>query len=729
VKAILRIVLMCVLSTSLMWALEIKGRISSPEGKPIEKAVVLHRSSGAKTLTDESGAFLLILPDAERINLEIIHSDYMDQVITIAGRNLGKNAVITLIPLVRQKEEIVVTALRYPESSGSIPVAETVLSKERIDEKMPSTIAQGLLELPGIANLGAGGFSLVPSIRGLARRRVLVMIDNARVTSDRRTGPSASFIAPQDIEKIEVLRSPSSVFYGSDAIGGVVRIFTRKADQRKRFQGKISGGYSTVNLEKSMGISFQGSGKHTGFFLSFNGSDADNYSSPSGSVPQSYFTQASLFAKISHITPKRDIEVSFLGARGRDIGKANRDSLAKPTWYPRENQNFLQIHWREKTFSKGDLTFQLFVNPHYMETKKEEIRDHKEEESFSRTQSLDYGLRLAYVRTAKKVRLSTGVDFYGRSGAHARNESQYFDPQGNINKEIKEIPYEKGRRTDLGFFLSADYLGIPSMDLVGGIRWDIIHVRAVPGGSADFQKSRYYACTGFLGASLKLDGGIVLFSSISRAYRAPSLSELFYTGITGRGFIIAQPDLDPEMSLNFDAGIKIYQKRLFAGCYLFSYRIDDLIERYVSQGDIHTYGNIDRGHISGVELEAEYFPLSGWKIFGNVFVFKGRSTETGDPLNDVPSPRLFLGTKLWLKRLSFELNTTLQSKKNDPGPAEIAIPGYGTMNLEASYSFSASLRFFLLLSNLFNRAYLARSDPDSVEEPGRSIKFGFNCIF
>ncbi|GAI01749.1 unnamed protein product, partial [marine sediment metagenome] len=54
---------------------------------------------------------------------------------------------------------------------------------------------------------------------------------------------------------------------------------------------------------------------------------------------------------------------------------------------------------------------------------------------------------------------------------------------------------------------------------------------------------------------------------------------MFYTGISGRGFIIAQPDLDPETSFNLDGGLKFIFKRIFVGVYAFYYEIDDLIER------------------------------------------------------------------------------------------------------------------------------------------------------
>jgi outer membrane receptor protein involved in Fe transport len=715
-------------------AVEIKGEVLNLEGKPVAEAVVLHRKSGNKALTDEKGLFTLNIPDEEKIRLEIIHPDYIEQEIALTSKELLRKVTITLIPYIMQREEIVVTALRYPESSASVPAAETVIPKETLEEKMSSNISEGLSNIPGVSNIGAGGFSLVPNIRGLARRRVLIMIDNARVTSDRRTGPNASFVDPKNIERIEVLRSPSSVFYGSDAIGGVIHILTKESSMQERFSGEINAKYGSINQEKGLGFSLEGSKKNVGFLLSFQGNDARNYSSPSGEILQSQFTQASLFAKISYKKEKREIHLSFLGSRGYDIGKANQDSLTKPTWYPKESQNLLQVHWHEKGLGKdGELTLQAYFNPNFLETIKENKEDSlTTEESYSKTQSLDYGFHLSYgKKIGKYMRLKGGTDFYARSSVKAYNVDKSFDLEGNITRVLEEWPFAEGTRKDIGFFLSLDYSGVKNIDLVSGIRWDSLQMEALPGGASPSEEKNYHTWTGFLGCSAKLSKQIVIFGNLSRAYRAASLNEMFYTGITGRGFIIANPDLSPEKSFNLDAGLKLIFKRFFAGIYSFYYEINDLIERYLIDPDerIYAYGNVNKGKISGYELEIEYYPFPGWKIFGNYFSFSGQSRTTQDALNDIPPSRLFMGTRLWIERLSFEINTTLQQEKKMPGPAEIAIPGFGVVNVKASYLYNSSFSLYLVLSNLLNKNYLARPDPDSVAEPGRNFIFGLSYSF
>ncbi len=716
-------------------AVEIKGKVVNLEGKPVAQSVIFHASSGGKTLSDEEGRFSLSFPEEEKIRLKIIHRDYIDQEVVLSAKEAQREIVITLVPYIIQREEIVVTALRYPESSASVPAAETVVSKETLEEKMAPNITEGLSTIPGVSTLGSGGFSIVPNIRGLARSRVLILIDNARITSDRRTGPNASFIELNDIEKIEVLRSPSSVFYGSDAMGGVIHILTKKPAMEGKPKGIANFKYGSINQEKGIGFSVEGSRKNTGFYLSFQGGDAENYSSPQGEVLQSYYTQGTLFGKISHMTEKREIHLSFLGSRGHNIGKPAQDSSTRPTWYPRETQNLLQFHWLEKgIFGGGELAFQAFFNPNFLETKRERFEPYRTEES--RTESKDYGFHLSYrKKVGQYLGLTGGIDFYGRASVRAKNVYKTFDSDfdssGNLIEEIEEWPFTEGDRKDLGLFFSADYSGIRNLDLVGGIRWDFLRMKALQGDTPPAQRRDYSPWTGFLGSSFKITKEIVAFANLSKAYRAPGPSELFYTGITGRGMIISQPGLRPETSLNLDAGLKFIFKRWFFGLYSFYYEIDDLIERYLLNPaeSIYTYGNIDQGKINGYELELEYYPAQGWKIFGNFFSFKGKSKITENPLNDVPPFRLYAGTRFWIGRFSAEINTTLQQKKKDPGPAEVEIPGYGLVNLKASFLSVQNFRLYFILSNLLNKYYLARPDPDGIEEPGRSLILGMSYSF
>lgn len=712
-------------------AVNIRGKVISSDGTPVEEAVVLHRESGRKTLTDSNGFFQLEIPSHKKGVLEVIHPHYLEKQVSFSEENASQPLTVRLLPYVRQKEDIVVTALRYPETSSSIPVAESSVTEEDLETKLAPNIAKSLKDIPGVSSIGSGGFSIVPNIRGLARRRVLLLLDNARITSDRRTGPNASFVNPNSIEKIEVLRSPSSVFYGSDAMGGVIHILTKKPSFNDRVGGSLYAAYGSVNREKSMGFSLEGRIKKTGSILSFQRSDAENYSSPERLVPQSQYSQGSLLWKIVHQTEKREIQFSFLGARGSNIGKPQKDSLMNPAWYPKESQNFLNFQWHEKNFTEGgEFTFHFYLNPNYLETQKETIQTYKTQMSFSRTQSLDYGVQFSFGKKFSfPMRFKGGADIYGRTRVEAENVYTEFDSSGRIQNAFTEWPFRRGRRSDIGFFLSLDYFGIENIDLVSGIRLDLIRLNALPEGASLVSSHRFSTWTGFMGGSVKLTDKIVVFANLARAYRAPSLNELFYTGITGRGFVISRPGLNPERSINLDGGIKFFDKRAFAGIYGFYYEISDLIERYKESEKIYTYGNINKGQIKGIEGELEIYPVSGWKIFGHFYSLYGKSLRTQLPLNDIPSLRVFFGTKFWIKRFSLEIISLINAKKTTPGPAEVELPGYETVDIRASYFLRNSFRFYFVVSNVLNKFYIGHPDPDAVEEPGRNVELSLRYSF
>ncbi|NPV82681.1 MAG: TonB-dependent receptor [Candidatus Aminicenantes bacterium] len=732
VSKILPVIIVIFFQNSLLFANNtLKGRVLSPAGLPVGQAEVTLINLGQSVLTDDQGQFSLEVPSPEKkLKFRIKHPDYFEQEFQVNRPPAGQAISFVLTPFIPQREEVVVTATRFPEPLTSVPAASSVVSSLTIEEKLPAHITDIVQEATGVASLGSGGFSIVPSIRGLARRRILLLVDGARLSSDRRTGPNASFLNPEDLARIEILRSPSSVYYGSDAIGGVINFltYTPPAEDHFRVNGNLK--YGTVNDEREVNLAFTGASKGLGYYFSLRNDQADNYRAPSGEVPLSYFTQSSLFGKVVKYSDRREISASFLMGRGNNIGKPAGNSDSRPTWYPRENQNLFQFNWKEKSFGpKAQLNFHFYINPYFLETRADRIQNSvKRQESFARTESTDFGWQLALeYHLRPQLRLNTGVDLYARARAQAYNQYLNFDSSGNLTETIDEYPYRGGRRTDAGLFATLDYSGLPGLDLVGGLRLDFLRSRAETGG--EVLSTRNEALTGFVSASYQLFERVSLFANYSQAYRAPDLNEKYYTGITGRGFIIANPELKNESSQNFDAGLKITGRRLFVGLYGFSYSIDNLVERYLIDTDLYTYGNVDRGRIKGLELEWEFFPVSRLSFFGNGYLYEGQSRVSGNPLNDIPPARLIIGSRVWFSRFSLEVNGYLQAKQDEPGPAEIAIPGYGLLNLKTTYNLNRWFKLYFRVNNVLDKEYLARPDPDSRVEPGRNFLFGLSFAY
>jgi outer membrane receptor for ferrienterochelin and colicin len=118
--------------------------------------------------------------------------------------------------------------------------AATTIAGRDVQVRQPTNLMQALDSVAGV-NQVSEGQAAVPAVRGLARGRTLILIDGARVTSERRVGPSAMALDPSVIDAVDVARGPGSVAYGSDAFGGVIAIRTRRVAEAAPWQGQISG--------------------------------------------------------------------------------------------------------------------------------------------------------------------------------------------------------------------------------------------------------------------------------------------------------------------------------------------------------------------------------------------------------------------------------------------------------------------------------------------------------
>ncbi len=707
----------------LVFSQEIKFKVLNTNGNPVENADVIILGEHKVLRTDENGECRVEMIDKKAISLRIVHPSYYEKEMTVSNiENYGEIEIV-LVPFVRQKEEIIITATRYPEPSIKIPSAHNVLTKDILEEKAASTIEQALTSVSGISSIGSGGYSKVPAIRGVARKRILILVENARIFSDRRTGPNASFVDPEEIEKIEIIKSPSSVQYGSEAMGGVIQIFTKDFPE-KGIQGRLSLKYGFNGEEKKGGFQIGRKFGKNGIFFSLNAVDSEDLSSPQGKIPMSHYSRYNSFLRLGHKSDKRDIAFGFLISRGRNIGKPTLDSLSSPTYYPRENHNLIFLNWKEKIKEGVELSVHFSLNPNFLETNAEKFNEYKISETFARTESTDKSFQISLRKDLfNKMKLTFGLDSFLRSNCNAKNTYRNFSSIGELVSVTEEQSIKNGSMANAGLFLTIDYWGLKPFDLVAGLRGDTFFLRSeIPEPIKN--KITENALTGFLGLSIEVKRNIFLFSNISTAYRVPDLSERFYTGITGRGFIIGNPDLKSERSLNMDLGVKIAKDNLYWGFYLFNYSMKDLVERYRKEGKLYSYQNMDKGYLRGMETEIEYYPFQGLKFYANFNLCEGKSTLKNIPLNDVPPPNILLGSKIWKGKFWGDFSCYMQKKLEKPGPSEIPIAGFSVFNFHFGY-YDGARRFFIKIDNIFNKSYKPRPDPDAREEPGRAISFNF----
>ena len=108
--------------------------------------------------------------------------------------------------------------------------------------RAPATLGESLENVAGVSLISEGQ-SATPALRGLGRGRTTILVDGTRASSERRAGPNGAFVDPGTVERVEVARGPASVAYGSDAMGGVIAVRTRRPEYdralRVRFVGTL----------------------------------------------------------------------------------------------------------------------------------------------------------------------------------------------------------------------------------------------------------------------------------------------------------------------------------------------------------------------------------------------------------------------------------------------------------------------------------------------------------
>jgi outer membrane receptor for ferrienterochelin and colicins len=210
---------------------------------------------------------------------------------------------------------------------------------------------------------------------------------------------------------------------------------------------------------------------------------------------------------------------------------------------------------------------------------------------------------------------------------------------------------------------------------------------------------------------------------VARGFRDPTLSDRYFRGPSGRGFITGNPDLDPETSLQYDASLRWTVGGGSVAVYGYLYEIEDLIERYRPVDDFF-FRNRGEAEIRGFELELQQ-PLP-WNLGLELAATwaEGEAKDDGTPLDDIPTPGAF-ATVRWAVEKAYTYTRLAAFQRDDrPGPVEDERPGYATWDLGAGYHVTEGLEVRVIGKNLTDRRYRESADETAALALGRSFSVG-----
>ena len=216
--------------------------------------------------------------------------------------------------------------------------------------------------------------------------------------------------------------------------------------------------------------------------------------------------------------------------------------------------------------------------------------------------------------------------------------------------------------------------------------------------------------------------GFSATAQVARGFRDPTLSDRYFRGPTGRGFITGNPDLEPETSLQLDGALRYVAGRWRAAVYAYHYRIDDLVERYQTETDFFFFRNRGRARIDGVEAELQATPALAARAGADAptpsTARRSTTTRRSTPSRCRPSPRACAATSdrgyVWVR-------TGLYGRLDDPGPTEQERPGYGLLDAGVGVRLWRQVELDLLGRNLLDKAYLVSPDARATLAPGLTL--------
>jgi outer membrane cobalamin receptor len=307
-------------------AAPVKGRVLDPDGRPVPGATVMLSSGGtllSTTVTDANGRFDIEAPDGQPSDIRIALAGFRAEPRTIDGRSAVDLGDLRL-SMSALSESVVVSAAQVEVPLSQASSSVTVITGEELDARQIHSLADALRTVPGITVSATGGPGAVTGLfpRGGESNFTLVYVDDVPVTA---FGGEFDFahLGTENVERIEIVRGPQSALFGSNAIGAVVRIVTRRGGLPTVTGTLEGGGYGTSRLagatSGSVGrLEWGASGER---FASdgYNGRtvsglivENDDYERASGALTAGWRTDAfTLRGQLRHSTDERGVPGPF----------------------------------------------------------------------------------------------------------------------------------------------------------------------------------------------------------------------------------------------------------------------------------------------------------------------------------------------------------------------------------------------------------------------------------
>lgn len=648
----------------------------------------------------------------------------------------------TGIPAV-ELSQIRVTAAKSERDPFTIAESISVIGREQIEAEQPSRLGDLLLDLPNV-DIGGGprGTGQQVVIRGLGDERILFLLDGARQNFDRAHNARV-FIDPDLLKQVEVLRGPASALWGSGALGGVVALTTVDAADLLRpgqmVGARVRAGYQSADRQWLTGGSAYGMvGEDLGLLANISYRHGQDVRLGDGTtLENSAFETLSGLGKLTW-TPAPDhalaATLQTFDERGEVPSNPQIRGTADNLVDRDTRQSNLSLRYAYAASDNPWVDLSALVYTNWTEIEERRLLDRRRDDTELQTTGFDLRNRSMIRGPGSLLHdVVAGVDYY-RDTAESRRDGQ---PRSSFPDAEQDV---------LGLYLQDEISIGERVILVPGLRWDRYESRS-SGDVAEEQNDSNLSKK--LALTFMVTDWLSLVAAYNEAFRAPSLGQLFVSGVhftCGRGcanVFVPNPDLKPETAHNKEIGIRLRRAGLFqpgdegrASLNLFRNDVSDFIEQLVifaprpmpgnpGRGGVSYFENVRDARLEGFEAELAY-ETPRWFARAGYGLTSGEDMDTGQPLGGIPANELILsaGGQVPSHGLSFGWRGRFVAAQ-DRVPAEVEeSSAYDLHEVFLTWQpprvKNQALRLDFGIDNLMDREYLPYLS--AIEGPGRNVK-------
>ncbi|MFJ4443966.1 TonB-dependent receptor plug domain-containing protein [Pseudomonas sp. NPDC089422] len=554
--------------------------------------------------------------------------------------------------------DILISANRQVESRTATSAANTVFTRADIDRLQPSSVTDLLTRVPGVQVAPTGGRGSLPGIfiRGTKAAQSLVLVDGVRIANATSGDSGLQFLDVDQIERVEVLRGSRSAVYGSDAIGGVIQIFTRRSSgPGLQPRLRLAAG-SNQTFQRSLGLSGGDGATRFNFGASLDETAGIDSTGPSFASDGDHdaYRNKSLNLSLSHTFDERlEAGLNLLDSRGRhEYDEPRGFSPQEPysDFAVSSLGSYLDAQLAEQWNTRLELAHS---------ENRDESRDKLSHSSFPFTTYRDQATWQNTLTLDDSNSLMLGGDWY-EDRVHASTD---FTEDSRWNRAVFAQHRFHGEHFSTELGLRHD----KNQQFGGQTTWS---------GSL----------------TVPLDEANDVLLSYSEGFRAPTFNDLYFPGYNN-------PDLKPEHSKSYELQWRSQlseSSRLETSLYRTDLR--DAIE-YSNQPE-----NVGSARINGFEVALSQ-EWNGWVSQLGLALIDPRNRENGHTLSRRSRRTLSLDIDRQFDRFSLGASWQAASSSFNDEANTDAIGGYGVIGLRGGWAASHELKFDLKLDNVLDRQY------------------------